>query len=182
MSRKAFTCLLAAIVPWLLAMAGSAAADETFKPTTIITVPGGLKSFDIGFVDADIHTYVVADRTNKSIDVVDTRTNTLRQLTATPPFAGVRANPGAASGPDGTLIVDHKEVWAGDAPSSCTTSAPFVCSPDSSRAWKTARPTMSTAATAMSERRSWGRSENARQSVPAAQPTDNASHGATKSA
>jgi hypothetical protein len=113
-------------------MVGSAIADEIFKPTTIITVTGGLKSFDIGFVDADIHTYVLADRTNRAIDVVDTSTNTLKQLTANPPFAGVRANPSAASGPDGTIIVDHKEVWAGDAPSNCTTSAPFTCSPDSS--------------------------------------------------
>jgi hypothetical protein len=132
MSHKVFTGLLSILVPCMSAMVGSAIADEIFKPTTIITVTGGLKSFDIGFVDADIHTYVLADRTNRAIDVVDTSTNTLKQLTANPPFAGVRANPSAASGPDGTIIVDHKEVWAGDAPSNCTTSAPFTCSPDSS--------------------------------------------------
>jgi hypothetical protein len=133
MNRKAFACLLSAVAPWMFAMAGSAAADETFKPTTIITVPGGIKSFDIGFVDADVQTYVLADRGNKAVDVIDTSTNKLvKQLTANPPFAGVRANPGAASGPDGVIIVDHKEVWAGDAPSSCTTAAPFTCSPDSS--------------------------------------------------
>src|ERR1022692_4754127 len=131
MSHKIFAGLLSILVPCMSAMVGSAIADEIFKPTTIITVPGGLASFDIGFVDADIHTYTLADRTNKAIEVVDTRTNTLKQLTANPPFAGVRANPGAASGPDGTIIVDHKEVWAGDAPSDCTTSAPFTCTPDS---------------------------------------------------
>jgi len=131
MSNKVFAGLLSILVPCMSAMIGSAIADEIFKPTTIITVPGGLKSFDIGFVDADIHTYVLADRTNRAIDVVDTRTNTLRQLTANPPFAGVRVHPGAASGPDGTIIVDHKEVWAGDAPSDCTTFAPFTCTPDS---------------------------------------------------
>jgi hypothetical protein len=133
MNRKAFVCLLSAVAPWMFAMAGSAAADETFKPTMIITVPGGIRSFDIGFVDADAQTYVLADRGNKAVDVIDTSTNKLvKQLTASPPFAGVRANPGAASGPDGVIIVDHKEVWAGDAPSSCTTAAPFTCSPDSS--------------------------------------------------
>jgi hypothetical protein len=117
----------------MFVLAGNAAADETFTATAIITVPGGLKSFDIGFVDADIHTYALADRTNKSVDIIDTSTNTLvKQLTASPPFAGVRANPGAASGPDGVIIVDHREVWAGDAPSICTTIAPFSCTPDSS--------------------------------------------------
>jgi hypothetical protein len=122
MSRKGFACLLGVVAPWMFLLVGSAPADETFTATTIITVPGGLTSFDIGFVDADIHTYVV-----------DTSTNTLvKQLTASPPFAGRRANPGAASGPDGTLIVDHREVWAGDAPSVCTTKAPFSCTPDSS--------------------------------------------------
>jgi hypothetical protein len=129
MSRKEFACLLGIIAPWMLALAGNAAAEEIFKPTTIIAVPGGLKSFDIGFVDADIHTYAFADRTNKSVDVVDTSTNTLKQLTANPPFAGVRSSPGAASGPDGVLIVDHREVWAGDAPSTCNG---LSCSPDSS--------------------------------------------------
>ena len=100
MSRNGFTCLLGIIVPWMIALGGSAVADETFTATTIIPVPGGIHSFDIGFVDADINTYVVADRTNAAVDVIDTRTNTLvKQLKASPPFAGVRHNPGAASGP-----------------------------------------------------------------------------------
>ena len=30
------------------------------------------------------------------------------------------------------IIVDQKEVWAGDAPSSCLTVAPFTCTHDSS--------------------------------------------------
>jgi hypothetical protein len=133
MSRKGLTRLLGIILPWMFALGGAAAADETFTANTIIPVPGGLHSFDIGFVDADIHTYVLADRTNATVDVIDTNTNTLvKQLTANPHFAGVRANPGAASGPDGTLIVDHREVWVGDAPSVCTTIAPFTCTPDSS--------------------------------------------------
>ena len=45
---------------------------------------------------------------------------------------GVRANPPHASGPDGSIIINHSEVWAGDAPSICTTVAPFSCTPDSS--------------------------------------------------
>jgi hypothetical protein len=112
---------------------GTVAADETFTATTIIPVPGGLNSFDIGFVDADITTYVLADRTNGTVDMVNTTTNTLvTQLKANPPFAGFRANPPHSSGPDGTVIVNHSEVWAGDGPSVCTTIAPFTCTPDSS--------------------------------------------------
>jgi hypothetical protein len=104
------------------------AADETFQRSAIITVPGGLNSFDIGFDDADIHTYVLADRTNKAIDVVDTNTNTVvKQLTSS--FAGVRAAPTNASGPNGVIIVDHREAWAADAPSSCTAT---TCTADSS--------------------------------------------------
>ena len=133
MSLKGLACLFAIALPCTFGLTGSASADETFTATAIIPVPGGINSFDIGFVDADINTYVVADRTHATVDVIDTKTNTLvKQLTASPPFAGVRHNPGAASGPDGTLIVDHREVWVGDAPSICTTVAPFQCTPDSS--------------------------------------------------
>jgi hypothetical protein len=128
---KLMACLAAAVAPWLLMPVGTASADETFTATKIIQVPGGLGSFDIGFVDADIHTYVFADRTNASVDVIDTKTNTfVKHLTAG--FAGVRANPSQASGPDGVIIVDHREVWAGDAPSKCDTVTPFTCTHDSS--------------------------------------------------
>jgi len=61
---------------YLLAVAAHS-ADETYTLKTIIPVPGGLTSFDIAFVDANIRTLVLADRTNKSIDVVDTSTNIL---------------------------------------------------------------------------------------------------------
>jgi hypothetical protein len=133
---KLLACLTGAVAPWFLMTTGTAsAADETFTLKQIISLPNGqsVGSFDIGFDDANIHTFAFADRTNASVDIIDTNTNTVvKQLTANPPFAGVRANPGAASGPDGVLIVDQKEVWAGDAPTSCTTVAPFTCTPDSS--------------------------------------------------
>jgi hypothetical protein len=128
---KLMACVAGVVAPWFFMTAGPASADETFTATTIIQVPGGLRSFDIGFDDADIHTYAFADRTNASVDVIDTKTNTfVKHLTAG--FAGVRANPGQASGPDGVIIVDHREVWAGDAPSHCDTVAPFACTHDSS--------------------------------------------------
>jgi len=122
--RKVVACLTGAIVPLLFAMVGSASADEQFAVSKIITVPGGLKSFDIGFDDANIHTYVLADRTNKAIDVVDTNSNTVTtQLTGCGPKVASPSPPscsvfvggsGGTGGPNGVIIVDHKEVWAGD--------------------------------------------------------------------
>jgi hypothetical protein len=76
-----------------------------------------ITSFDISFVDPVIGLYLLADRTNKSVDVIDTTTNTvLVQLTATPPFAGATPSNNNA-GPDGVITVNHREVWAGDGPS-----------------------------------------------------------------
>jgi hypothetical protein len=115
---KLLACLVGASASCLLAVAARS-ADETYTVKTIIPVPGGLTSFDISFVDANINTFVLADRTNRAIDVVDTRTNTLiHQFTANPPFAGVVATPANASGPNGVIIVDQREIWATDAPSS----------------------------------------------------------------
>jgi hypothetical protein len=51
------------------------------------------------------------------VDVIDTTTNTvLVQLAATPPFAGATPSNNNA-GPDGVIVVNHREVWAGDGPS-----------------------------------------------------------------
>jgi hypothetical protein len=88
------------------------AAEETFSKT-IITVPGGLNSFDIGFVDPQLGRYFLADRTNKTVDQVVTSTNTISQLAAGS-FVGVQ--PGTnTSGPNGVITAnDHSEVWAAD--------------------------------------------------------------------
>jgi len=120
-------CVASIIAPTLLAAAATAFGDEKLKQEAVIPVPGGLNSFDISFVDSEIHTYVLADRTNKSIDVVNTKTNTFtKQLLAN--FEGVCTLPPVpsnvtpstlcdqASGPNGVIIVDHSEVWAADAP------------------------------------------------------------------
>jgi hypothetical protein len=114
--------LAGVIAPALLALAGPATAQSpvgvggaAFTTKTAITLPGGQKisSFDISFVDPVISTYVLADRTNKSIDVINTQTNTLvKQLFAN--FAGFTGN-NDTSGPDGVMIIDHVQVWAGDA-------------------------------------------------------------------
>jgi hypothetical protein len=129
---KLVAFLVGAAIPCLLAVSAHS-ADETYSVKTIVPVPGGLTSFDIAFVDANIQTFVLADRTNKSIDVIDTRTNTLiHQYTASPPFAGV-VSTGNASGPNGVIIVDQREIWATDAPAISTCSGtPIHCTTPSS--------------------------------------------------
>jgi hypothetical protein len=102
-----------------LLLVGAAGADEIFTARTAVSLPGAAKvtSFDIGFVDPVIGLYLLADRTNKAVDVIDTTTNTvLVQLTATPAFAGATPSNNNA-GPDGVITVNHREVWAGDGPS-----------------------------------------------------------------
>jgi hypothetical protein len=134
MSKKVkLSALLAsaAVAPWLLALTGlpsaaqpleSSATDEVFGVTSVINLPDSQKlgSFDIGFVDQANAVYLLADRTNKSIDVVDTSTNALtHQLTAPAPgFTGAVLCPdGTANdcaGPDGVLVANGHQIWIGD--------------------------------------------------------------------
>src|SRR5207247_6698502 len=87
--------------------------DETSTKTSLVTVPGGLNSFDIGFVDPQLGLYFLADPTNKTVDQVVTSTNAISQL-AKCSFVGVQ--PGTnTSGPNGVITAnDHSEVWAAD--------------------------------------------------------------------
>ena len=71
--------VVGALVAWGSTVAGSAPADETFTATSAIAVPiapnntnGGLSSFDIGFDDPVLQLYLLADRSNAGLDVVDT--------------------------------------------------------------------------------------------------------------
>jgi hypothetical protein len=108
----------------LLLVGSTAWADETFSARSQISLPMGqsITSFDISFDDPVIGVYLLSDRTNKAVDLIDTTTNTvLVQLGATPPFAGV-VSPCAGgtnncNGPNGVITVGHREVWAGDYPS-----------------------------------------------------------------
>jgi hypothetical protein len=123
----------AAIAPWLLTVTGlpstaqpleAAAKDEVFGVTSVINLPDSQKlgAFDISFVDAANGVYLLADRTNKSIVVADTSTNTLtHQLTAPAPgFTGNVLCPPPSNaandcaGPDGVLVANGHQLWAGD--------------------------------------------------------------------
>jgi hypothetical protein len=91
-------------------------SDSSGKPLT-------LTAFDISFVDPKIELYVLADRTNASVDLFDSeeaefigRAGSLCPAPAPNTdfcFQGVKATT-SASGPDGVVIVDNKEIWAGD--------------------------------------------------------------------
>jgi hypothetical protein len=116
----------------LLAMAApalsqeTAGTDEAFQLTVVYGLNNtnignpsgvtGLVSFDISWVDDTLHKYYLADRSNKSIDILD--------LSVFPPaltqvvnngFTGFTGN-NDKSGPDGLATVNnHTELWVGDA-------------------------------------------------------------------
>lgn len=86
------------------------------KEVGTIVVPGEkLMNFDISFIDQATQTYYLADRSNKSIDIFDVKSD---KFTArVPGFVGVVMKNGKpnndASGPDGVVLAG-KEIWAGD--------------------------------------------------------------------
>src|SRR5215813_2517247 len=98
----------------------AAHATETLQLKTVVSVPNGGKitSFDISFVDPVSGVYVLADRTNKGIDVIDTATNTFLGIAGQGAFTGSVLVNGVAnndvSGPDGVMVVHGREIWAGD--------------------------------------------------------------------
>ena len=79
-----------------------------------VEVPGNkVENFDIGFVDAQSGRYFLADRSNASVDVVDTKTNAL--LYKIGGFVGDKGKKGGEVGPDGVLVIpEANELWAGD--------------------------------------------------------------------
>src|SRR5262249_31079816 len=90
---------------------------EVLSLKAVIPIPsasGKITSFDIGFVDPVTNLYVLADRTSNAIDVIDTNTNTFVMFAGQGLFAGVQPGGNSFSGPDGAMIVNHREIWAGD--------------------------------------------------------------------
>jgi hypothetical protein len=111
----------AALAVPLLALAGYAGharADEHMVLVDTIDVGGnGLGAFDISYVNPKRGLYVLADRTNSSVDFFNPRDDTFIGRVAG--FKGVvLGTNGLAnnnlSGPDGVTTVGNTEVWAGD--------------------------------------------------------------------
>jgi hypothetical protein len=114
--------------PWLLRGAAvlafvfcaSLASMARDNPIALLaTIPitgihtGGKFSFDIGYVDTTTNRYLVTDRTNAAVDVVDIATNTLvKQVKGG--FTGARRTPDE-SGPNGIVgITGTTLAYAGD--------------------------------------------------------------------
>ena len=114
--RASLAALLAGVLaPALVATALTpAAADDFLVPSAQITLPNKITSFDIGFVDPQLGIYVLGDRTGNAVDVIDTTTNTLIVQAGKGLFVGVSPGGNDFSGPDGVMIVNHREIWAGD--------------------------------------------------------------------
>jgi hypothetical protein len=105
---------------------GQGGDDLVFVKTVLV---GALGAFDISFDDPDLGLYILADRTNASIDLLGSDLGTfIGRIGSVCPagnpaphfcFQGVVLNANgtpnnALSGPDGVVIVDSKEIWAGD--------------------------------------------------------------------
>jgi hypothetical protein len=129
----------------ILFSAGASANDtDTITFQKGITLPDGksLFSFDISWVDPLARVYLLADRTNSSVDLVDLSTGkvTIISPTGTDKFTGLVADPNVdpapndVSGPNGVVTVNNVEVWAGDAP---TFTGPIVKNADPRIAYAT---------------------------------------------
>jgi hypothetical protein len=97
--------------------AGHACADEHMVLVDTIDVGGnGLGVFDISFVNPARGLYVLADRTNASVDFFNPKDDTF--IGRVGGFKGVVMVNGVAnsnlSGPDGVLVTADNQVWAGD--------------------------------------------------------------------
>ncbi|OIQ86242.1 hypothetical protein GALL_319200 [mine drainage metagenome] len=93
----------------LACLASAAHAAPISREVRTIEVPGhALRSFDIGYAHDGV--YAFADRSNRSVDLIDTRG--LRFLGRIPGFAGPLR--GGQGGPNGVVIVGRRQVWAGD--------------------------------------------------------------------
>jgi hypothetical protein len=96
---------------------GAPTATET-KCKTAIIIPGQpLRSYDISWVNPDRAEYYLADRSNKGVDVIDTKKLTFKRTIGG--FVGVKLNTAGTavdndhSGPDG--VVSHgRWLYAGD--------------------------------------------------------------------
>jgi len=85
------------------------------RQIALITGPGipprGLWAFDISFVDDQSQIYYLADASNASVDLIDTRTDTLIGQ-----IGGFRGFHGSieTQGPGGVLVDDLGQLWASD--------------------------------------------------------------------
>jgi DNA-binding beta-propeller fold protein YncE len=117
MPSKMTSLLAATVAAIAFGSVGSADAGST-KLTQVGTISnpaGPIDGFDISFVDQSTQRYYLADRSNKSVDVFDAKTD--KFLGSVGGFIGVTMKNGKpnndTSGPDGVVVVGN-QIWAGD--------------------------------------------------------------------
>src|SRR6266849_10135011 len=98
---------------------GAPTTTET-RCLTAVQIPGNpLRSYDISWVNPHRAEYYLADRSNASIDIIDTRSLTFKRTLGKGLFVGVKLNgAGTAvnndiSGPDG-VVTHGRWLYAGD--------------------------------------------------------------------
>jgi hypothetical protein len=137
------------IMPNLASAQEASAKDEVFAPISAspVFLPAASKplvSFDISWVDSVLGKYFLGDRSNRSVDVIDTDSkissliqptsanlppvpagqpntfvgargiDSVTHLVCGPPTGGTCVASNDVSGPDGVLTVDHSQIWVGD--------------------------------------------------------------------
>ena len=98
-----------------LAQAHAQETSQGLRQIAIITgpniPPAGLWAFDISYIDDQSQVYYLADASNASVDLIDTRTNRLiGQIGGFRGFHGSRET----QGPGGVLVDDLGQLWASD--------------------------------------------------------------------
>jgi hypothetical protein len=127
-SNRTLCGLATLVLAGMCATPGPAAAYQPFQLIGTFSLPNkqSISAFDISTVDADAGIYAFSDRTNASVDVFALNDNALVDGKPNPNFPdkisllyqvhgfrGAFANH-AISGPDGLIVVNHSEIWAGD--------------------------------------------------------------------
>jgi DNA-binding beta-propeller fold protein YncE len=108
----------AAIAAAATAILGASASATDVKLIATIDIPGEeLKLFDIGVVDPAAGRYYIADRSNKAVDIFDTKKNAY--VGRIEGFVGVSMKDGKPvtnmSGPNGVALDPKtKTLWVGD--------------------------------------------------------------------
>ncbi len=118
MSRRFAVALASAALAVILAAMPALAAGYA-QVGQVKDFPGAVSRFDISWFDRSTHSYLLADRTNRRVDVIDGSTGTYSRAIGAGKFVGVAVINGKVSndhsGPDGLLVVhDQHQVWAGD--------------------------------------------------------------------
>src|ERR1700730_3687117 len=111
--KTLFCAVLALAAMWSPNLAWAQDSSGFRRVATIPLPAKGPPPFDISWVDPMNQKYYLGDRTSKSIDIVDTKTNKL--VGQVGGFVGQSPKGPKSFGPSGVLAIPSlNQVWAGD--------------------------------------------------------------------